>query len=63
MAPSQPEGKLACFGDVDAHRRIAVEGILRAGEKAHGRIVVDVMDCRSWVEVVAGFERVTGRKV
>ncbi|KAK0639738.1 hypothetical protein B0T16DRAFT_383466 [Cercophora newfieldiana] len=61
IAPSKPEGQLAFAADIHTNAGIVVEGILKAGRKAFGRIAVCVTDYRSWREVAEVYERVTGR--
>lgn len=48
-------------GDVDIKPGIVVEGILAAGSKTYGKIVVCVTDYVLFSDVAAAYERLTGR--
>lgn len=61
IVPSSPSGLLPLAGDLKTNCGVVVEGILKAGPKAFGKIAICVTDYVPFKEVVVEFEKVTGK--
>ena len=61
--PAKPDSLLPIAGEVETNAGVVVEAILRAGARAHGKIVILVTEYRSVADVASTAARITGKRI
>ena len=62
LQPGSPDSRLPIGGDIQHNTGLVVEGILKLGDKAHGKLAILVLEYLRQEDNVKIWSRVTGKK-